>query len=84
MQIDEIKKMIEAGMPDSQVSLNGDGSHFEAVVISKAFEGKGMLQQHRMVYATLGDNIENASIHALSMKTYTPAQWEEAQKRRVL
>ncbi len=84
MQIDEIKKMIEAGMPDSQVSLNGDGTHFEAVVVSEAFEGKGMLQQHRMVYATLGDNIENASIHALSMKTYTPAQWEEAQKRKVL
>jgi len=84
MQIDEIKKMIEVGMPDSQVSLNGDGTHFEAVVISEAFEGKGMLQQHRMVYATLGDNIENTSIHALSMKTYTPAQWEEAQKRRVL
>jgi len=84
MQIDEIKKMIEAGMPDSQVSVTGDGSHFEAVVISDVFEGKGMLQQHRMVYDTLGDNIENAAIHALSMKTFTPAQWEAAQKRRVL
>jgi len=84
MQIDEIKKMIEAGMPDSQVSVTGDGSHFEAVVISEVFEGKGMLQQHRMVYETLGDNIENAAIHALSMKTFTPAQWEAAQKRRVL
>ena len=84
MQIDEIKKMIEAGMPDSQVSVTGDGSHFEAVVISDVFEGKGMLQQHRMVYETLGDNIENAAIHALSMKTFTLAQWEAAQKRRVL
>jgi acid stress-induced BolA-like protein IbaG/YrbA len=84
MQIDEIKKMIEAGMPDSQVSVTGDGSHFEAVVISDVFEGKGMLQQHRMVYETLGDNIENTAIHALSMKTFTPAQWEAAQKRRVL
>jgi len=71
-------------MPDSQVSVTGDGSHFEAVVISDVFEGKGMLQQHRMVYETLGDNIENAAIHALSMKTFTLAQWEAAQKRRVL
>jgi len=71
-------------MPDSQVSVTGDGSHFEAVVISEVFEGKGMLQQHRMVYDTLGDSIENAAIHALSMKTFTPAQWEAAQKRRVL
>ncbi len=84
MQVDEIKKMIETGMAGSQVSVSGDGAHFEAVVISEAFDGKGMLQQHRMVYATLGDNIENAAIHALSIKTYTPAQWEEAQKRRVL
>ena len=84
MQIDEIKKMIEAGMPESQVTVTGDGSHFEALVISEQFEGKGMLQQHRMVYATLGDNIENAAIHALSMKTFTPAQWQEAEKRKVL
>lgn len=84
MQIDDIKAMIEAGLPDSQVSVSGDGTHFEAVVISDAFEGKGMLQQHRMVYDTLGDNIKNESIHALSMRTFTPAQWEEAQKRKVL
>lgn len=84
MQVDEIKQMIEVGLPDSQVSVSGDGSHFEAVVVSEAFAGKGMLQQHRMVYATLGENIENAAIHALSMKTYTPEQWAEAQKRRVI
>lgn len=84
MQIEEIKTMIEAGLPGSQVSVSGDGVHFEVVVVSDTFEGKGMLQQHRMVYATLGDNIENESIHALSMRTYTPTQWEEAQKRRVI
>ena len=84
MQIDEIKQMIEVGLHDSQVSVTGDGSHFEAVVISDAFEGKGMLQQHRMVYATLGNNIENEAIHALSMRTFTPAQWDEAQQRKVL
>lgn len=84
MQIDEIKQMIEAGLPGSQVSVAGDGSHFEAEVVCEEFDGKGMLQQHRMVYATLGDNIENASIHALSLRTFTPAQWDEAQKRRVI
>ncbi len=84
MQIDEIKQMIEAGLSGSRVSVTGDGSHFEAEVISDAFDGKGMLQQHRLVYATLGDNIENASIHALSLRTFTPQQWDEAQKRKVL
>lgn len=55
------------------IQVNGDGRHFDAVIVSKAFEGKGMLQQHQIVYRALGDKMEN--IHALSMKTFTPEQW---------
>jgi acid stress-induced BolA-like protein IbaG/YrbA len=54
--------------------LGDDGTHFEAVIVSAAFVGKGMVQQHQMVYAALGDRMR-AEIHALSMKTYTPEQW---------
>ena len=54
--------------------LGDDGTHFEAVVVSAAFVGKGMVQQHQLVYAALGDRMR-AEIHALSMKTYTPEQW---------
>ncbi|MES2547950.1 MAG: BolA family protein [Pseudomonadota bacterium] len=54
--------------------LGDDGTHFEAVVVSPAFEGKRMLQQHQLVYAALGDRMR-AEIHALSMKTYTPTAW---------
>ncbi len=75
MQAEQIKQMIEAGLPGSQVQVFGDdGQHFEAIVVSPAFVGKGMLEQHRLVYGALGDNMRSA-IHALSMKTYTPDSW---------
>lgn len=75
MQAEQIKQMIEAGLPGSQVQVFGDdGQHFEAIVVSSDFEGKGMLAQHRMVYAALGDSMKSA-IHALAMQTYTPESW---------
>ena len=57
--------------------LGDDGTHFEAVIVSPAFEGKRMIQQHQLVYAALGDRMR-AEIHALSMKTYTPTAWAAA------
>ncbi len=53
-----------------------DGTHFEAVIVSAAFAGKSMVQQHQLVYGALGDRMR-AEIHALSMKTYTPEKWAE-------
>lgn len=69
--------MIERGLPGSEVRVTGDGRHFEAVVISDAFAGRGLLEQHRMVYATLGDKM-GGDIHALTIRTYTRAQWGQA------
>lgn len=71
MNPDQIKQQIETGLPGAQVTVTGDGSHFEAVVVSAAFEGKGLLERHRMVYDTLGDKVGGA-IHALSIRTSTP------------
>ena len=56
--------------------LGDDGTHFDAVIVSPAFEGKRMVQQHQLVYAALGDRMR-AEIHALGMKTYTPQQWQD-------
>jgi acid stress-induced BolA-like protein IbaG/YrbA len=57
-----------------------DGTHFEAVIVSPAFEGKRMVAQHQLVYGALGDRMK-AEIHALGMKTYTPEQWQLARKK---
>ena len=80
MQSDDIKQLIEAGIPGAQVMVQGDdGVHFEAIVISAEFVGKTLLQQHRAVYAALGGRMENEEIHALGIKTYTPDTWHQAQ-----
>lgn len=71
----EIKDMIKGGLPGSIVSVEGDGTHFEAIVVYSGFEGKGLLERHQMVYSALGDAMRER-IHALSLKTYTPEQWE--------
>ncbi|MGN8159167.1 BolA family protein [Salinisphaera sp. RV14] len=71
---DAIRELIEAGLPDADVQVVGDdGTHFAARVISPSFAGKGIVEQHRMVYATLGERMGD-EIHALSLKTMTPEQ----------
>lgn len=74
MQADDIKRMIEAGLPECTAQVGGDGTHFEAVVVTAAFAGKTLLEKHRMVYATLGDGMRGA-IHALSIRAFTPDEW---------
>ncbi len=76
MQADELKKLLEAGIPGAEVNVQGDGDHFEATVVSDAFAGKTSVQQHQMVYAALGDLMQGA-VHALSFRTFTPEQWDK-------
>ena len=77
MDPDEIRTLIENGLDCIHVEVTGDGRHFNAVVVSEAFAGKPTIRQHRLVYATLGDRFASEVLHALALRTYTPAQWEE-------
>ncbi|MFA5625900.1 MAG: BolA family protein [Thiohalomonadaceae bacterium] len=83
METREIKHLIEAGIVDCEANVSGDGSHFDATVISPAFAGLSMVKKQQLVYATLGDRITNGSIHALTIKTYTPEEWETQRKLQV-
>ena len=74
---ESIQLNIAQGMATEHLSVVGDGQHFEAVVVSDAFAGKSRVQRHQMVYKTLGDRMRE-EIHALSMKTYTPQEWENS------
>jgi acid stress-induced BolA-like protein IbaG/YrbA len=71
---ESIKTSIAAGLPCLHVEVAGDGQHWEAVIVSAAFEGQAKVRQHQLVYAALGDRMRE-EIHALSMQTLTPAQW---------
>ena len=72
----KVKELIKSGMSTQNVEVEGDGSHFEAVIVSDEFEGKSLIQRHQVVYKALGDAMKE-DIHALSMKTYTPDQWKQ-------
>ncbi|MDV7339464.1 BolA family transcriptional regulator [Terasakiella sp. A23] len=74
MEAHEIETLIKEGLPDADVrieDLRGDGDHYAAYVVSKAFEGKNRVQQHQMVYAALKGKM-GGDLHALALQTTTP------------
>lgn len=75
----DIKVWIEQGLEGARVEIDGDGRHFNAIIVSPAFEGKNSVQQHQLVYSVLGDKMKS-EIHALSMRTLTPEEWENQQR----
>jgi acid stress-induced BolA-like protein IbaG/YrbA len=81
MQTREIAQLIEAGLPGARALVQSDdGVHFEAAIIAPQFEGKRARERHRLVYATLGERV-GGEIHALSLQTYSPAEWDERERR---
>jgi len=71
---ESVQAGIAAGLVCEHLEVTGDGQHFEALVVSSAFEGRNRVQRHQLVYAALGDRMRE-EIHALSMRTLTPAEW---------
>jgi acid stress-induced BolA-like protein IbaG/YrbA len=70
----QVAQFIGAGLTCEHVEVDGDGRHFFATIVSQAFSGRSRVARHQQVYAALGDRMRE-QIHALSMKTFTPAEW---------
>jgi acid stress-induced BolA-like protein IbaG/YrbA len=75
MNAEQLHAIISSGLACTQLEVDGDGRHWSAVVVSESFQGLRLIARHQKVYATLGQKIQNDEVHALSMKTYTPAEW---------
>jgi len=73
---EQVRNYIAQGLACDHLEVTGDGHHFEAVIVSGEFRGRNRVQQHQIVYRALGDRMK-AEIHALSMQTLTPEQWQE-------
>ncbi|OGB22500.1 MAG: BolA family transcriptional regulator [Burkholderiales bacterium RIFCSPLOWO2_02_FULL_57_36] len=71
-----VKSYIAAELDCTHLEVEGDGQHFNAVIVSNAFAGKRLIQRHQLVYAALGDRMRQ-EIHALSMKTLTPEEFQQ-------
>ncbi len=80
MQAEQIAGLVRTGLPDARVRVideTGTGDHFQATVVSPAFAGKSLVERHQMVYGSLQGAMAGP-IHALSLKTYTPEEWERS------
>ncbi len=75
MTSEELQSIIAAALPCEHLEVQGDGRHWQAVVVSAEFAGLRTIQRHQRVYATLGARMHTDEVHALSIKTFTPAEW---------
>ena len=75
MSPEDVKSHIEQGIPGSEVTVSGEGCNLSVVVVSDSFEGKTMVAEQKMVYATVNDYIKSGELHALTIKAYTPEEW---------
>ena len=83
MTAQELQDLIAAGLPCDYLQVNGDGRHWFATLVSAEFEGKRLIQRHQRVYATLGNRMMTDEVHALSMRTYSPTEWEDRKSTRL-
>ena len=73
----EVERYIADALPCDHIEVEGDGRHFFVTIVSSAFEGKLRVRRHQQVYDALGERMHE-QIHALSMKTLTPAEWAQS------
>jgi acid stress-induced BolA-like protein IbaG/YrbA len=74
---EKIREYIANDLPCQLLKVTGDGHHFEAVIVTHAFEGKSYIERHKMVYKILGERMRQ-EIHALSMQTFTPKEFDKS------
>ncbi len=77
---EEIKETLSKALPVTLVEtqdLTGGGDHWQVIIVSSAFEGRGLLEQQRIVNEALKEPLADQRIHALTMKLFSPAQWEK-------
>jgi acid stress-induced BolA-like protein IbaG/YrbA len=73
-----LDRLIRAGLPCTHLVVTGDGRHFTAEVVSPEFAGRSRVQRQQRVYQTLRQELDDGRLHALSLRTYTPEEWELA------
>jgi len=78
MAPEEVKKILAAGIDAEKIVVDGDdGRHFDVLIVSKVFEGLRPVKKQQMVYALLNDKIADGSLHAINMRTLTPAEYQQ-------
>ena len=77
MQPEEVKQILQAHLPDCDIDVTGDGGHFDITVVGDVFEGLNAVKKQQLVYAGLNQQITEGAVHAVNMKTFTRAEWQQ-------
>ena len=72
-----VKALLQAHMEECEFHVQGEGSHYDITAIGPVFEGLRPVKKQQLVYAALSDQIADGSIHAVNIRTYTPAEWQD-------
>ena len=80
MRMDYFNELVEKALPGSQAEITGDGSKFEARIVSDEFADKSTINRHKMIYKVLDQHIRSGAIHALTIKAYTPEEWAQVEQ----
>lgn len=78
MQPSDVKALLESRIDDCQFYVQGEGCNFQVIAVGDVFGDLSPVKRQQMIYSELSDEIASGALHAISIKTYTPAQWEQA------
>jgi acid stress-induced BolA-like protein IbaG/YrbA len=78
MQPSEIKALLEARLEDCDFYIQGEGCNFQVIAVGEVFGGLSPVKRQQLIYGALSEEIASGAVHAVSIKTYTPAQWASA------
>lgn len=78
MQPNEVKALLEARIDDCEFHIQGEGCNFQVVAVGEVFDGLSPVKRQQLIYGALSAEIASGALHAVSIKTYTPAQWQSA------
>lgn len=81
MTPDLLELKIQQSIPDAKIQIETDGTHYFVKVISHEFTGKSRIARQQMIYQTVQTELQNGSLHALSLQTHTPEEWENQSKQ---
>ena len=79
MEISEVRHLIEACIPGCEITVAGEGCSFSVIIVGEAFEGLSLVQRQQKVLATVKEPLSTGALHAISMKVYTPSEWDTQQ-----
>ncbi|MDF2178465.1 BolA family transcriptional regulator [Aliiglaciecola sp. CAU 1673] len=80
MQTSEIETLLRQSLELTELYVKGEGSHFQVIAVGDLFEGASRVKKQQLIYAPLSEKIADGSIHALTIKAFTPQQWQRERK----